>query len=245
VDCLVDRGARLLAGATSVHQVPVRTFDSFVKDDLMGWFEPVPGPHPLVCTDDAAKHLNGIRPHYIDVGLQYTISIPGSHDVKEDRGLGLALRTTRPNGLSAIVDFGSQSFNVPGSVSDGGLLLGRLRLRALLSGVTYTRRIGQLEATGGIAVGYGFGSFNVSDEARDAYGRLGTFNLKGDASNGWILSPRVGVWQSLSDRWAATGTASYSLSRPAIRLASTSIVQERTIHATALRVAAGIAYKVF
>ena len=245
VDCLVDRGGRLLADATSVNQVPSRTFDSFVKDDLMGWFEPVPGPHPAACTDEAAKSSNGIRPHYIDVGLQYSVSIPGSGDVEKDKGLGLALRITRPNGLSAIVDFGTQSFEVPGSVGGGNLRLGQLGLRALLGGVAYTFRAGQLETTGGVAAGYGFGHFNVSDDARDAYGRLGAFSLKGDATNAWILSPRIGLWQSLSDRWAATVTASYVLSRPTVRVTSSSIVEQRTIDASALRIAAGIAYKVF
>jgi NTE family protein len=245
VDCLVDRGGRLLADATSVNQVPTRTFDSFVKDDLMGWFEPVPGPHPTACTDEAAKQLNGIRPHYIDVGLQYGVSIPGSDDVDKDKGLGLALRITRPSGLSAIVDFGTQSFVVPGRVGGGDLRLGQLGLRTLLGGVAYTRLAGQLEASAGVAAGYGFGSFKVSDAARDAYGRQGTFNVKGDATNGWILSPRIGVWQSLSDRWAATASASYVFSRPTIHVTSESIVQERRIDVSALRIAAGIAYKVF
>lgn len=245
VDCLVDRGGRLLADATSVNQVPTRTFDSFVKDDLMGWFEPVPGPHPAACTDEAAKQLKGIRPHYIDVGLQYTASIPGSDDVEKDKGLGLALRITRPNGLSAIVDFGTQSFDVPGTVGGSSLRLGQLGLRALLGGVAYTVRAGQLEATGGVAAGYGFGRFTVSDDARESYGRLGTFNLQGDASNAWILSPRIGLWQNLNDRWAATASAAYVLSRPTVQLTSGSIVQQRTIDASALRIAAGIAYKVF
>jgi predicted acylesterase/phospholipase RssA len=245
VDCLVDRGGKLLADATSVNQVPTRTFSSFVKDDLMGWFEPIPGPHPAVCTDEAAKRLNGIRPHYIDIGLEYSVSIPGSGDVEKDKGLGLALRITRPNGLSAIVDFGTQSFDVPGSIGGGTVRLGQLGLRALLGGVAYTHRVGQLEATGGVAGGYGFGHFDLSDAARDAYGRLGTFGLTGDATNAWIVSPRIGLWQSLNDRWAATVSASYALSRPTVRLTSGSIVEQRSIDASALRIAAGIAYKVF
>ena len=245
VDCLVDRGGRLLADATSVHQFPSRTFDGFVNDDLMGWFEPVPGPHPAACTDEAAKRLNGIRPHYIDVGLQYNVSVPGSSDVQRNNGLGLALRITRPNGLSAIVDFGTQSFDVPGRVGGGNLRLGRLGLRAILGGAAYTFRAGQLEAMGGVAAGYGFGRFDVSDDARDAYGRLGAFGLKGDATNAWIVSPRMGLWQSLSDRWAATATASYVLSRPIVRLTSGSVVEQRTIDASALRLAAGIGYRVF
>jgi NTE family protein len=98
VDCLVDRGARLLAGSTSVDRVPERSFDTFVKEDLLGWFEPVPGPHPVACTDAAAATLKGISPHYIDVGLQYNLSIPGSSDIDTDKGLGVAVRLTHPNG---------------------------------------------------------------------------------------------------------------------------------------------------
>ena len=77
VDCLIDRGARLLHGAISPSQPGTpdgRTFDDFVTLDLKGQFGSVGGPHPAACTDNVAKVKNGIGTHYIDVGLQHGAS---------------------------------------------------------------------------------------------------------------------------------------------------------------------------
>jgi len=250
VDCLIDRGERLLKNAPNAQfgrtkDTGKKTFADFVTTDLKGEFDPVGGPHPAACNDNAAKKLLGIRTHYIDVGVEFGSSFARSGDIKSQHGPGLAVRVTRPNGLSAIADFGSQSFDVRGAVNGANLTLGAVGLRTLTGGLAYTRRVAQLEATAGFAVGYGFGHFDVDDATREAFGRQGVFGLTGDATNAVVLSPRVSLWQNLSSRWALGATATYVHARPTVQLTSGPFVREQTVDATAIRVSAGIGFKVF
>ena len=118
-------------------------------------------------------------------------------------------------------------------------------LRSILGGVAYTKRFSQLEATAGFALGYGFGYFTVADDAREEYARRGLFGVKADASNALVLAPRVSLWQNLSDRWAAGVTATYVHSTPTVTLTSGDVVRVQNIDASAVRLSAGIAFKVF
>jgi NTE family protein len=244
VDCLIDRGARLLRNAASAVPLPSRSFEDFVTTDLKGQFGTVGGPHPPTCTDTIAKKANGIRAHYIDVGVQYGASFAQSGDVEDDRSPGVALRITRPNGLSAIVDYGTNSFDLK-PVNGATTGLGRLSQRTLLGGVAYTRRFAQLEATAGFALGYGFGSFELADAARDDFGRQGIFGIDSEATGALVLAPRVSLWQNLSNRWAAGVTGTYLHSKPTATLTSGDFTREQVIDASAVRVSAGLAFKVF
>ena len=248
VDCLIDRGARLLHGAISPSQPQTpngRTFDDFVTLDLKGQFGPVEGPHPSACTDTVAKAKNGIRSHYINVGLQYGASFAQSKDVEDEHGLGVAFRITRPSGFSVIADYGTQSFDAKGTVNGEPMRLGQVRLRTITGGVAYTRRVAQLEAMFGLAVGYGFGSFDLSDRARDGFGHQGIFGIESDATNALVLTPRISLWQNVSNRFAVGATAAYVRSQPDVRMTSRDFTREQTVNATAIRLSAGIGFKVF
>ena len=137
------------------------------------------------------------------------MSFAGGSDVDDDRGPGLAVRITRPNGLSAIVDYGTQSFSLTSGVVGSTVGPGQVKLRTILGGVAYTRRLAQLELTAGFALGYGFGSFKMADAARDGFGRQGIFALESDATNALVMAPRVSLWQNLSNRLAAGVTVTY------------------------------------
>jgi predicted acylesterase/phospholipase RssA len=245
VDCLIDRGARLLRDASSVGQDPPRTYADFVRTELRGESGTAAGPQEPVCTDQVARTKNGIRAHYIDVGFQYGASIAGSGDVEDAHGPGVAVRITRPNGLSAIVDYGTQSFDMTSGVTGSPVSPGQVKLRTLLGGIAYTRRLAQLEATAGFALGYGFGSFELADDARDAFGREGIFGIETDATNALVLAPRVSLWQNLSNRWATGVTATYYYSNPTVELRSGEVTRTQAIDASAVRVSAGLAFKVF
>jgi NTE family protein len=247
VDCLIDRGERLLRGSTQTTfaNKPPLTFDEFVTKSLKGQIDPTGGPHPPACTDNAAKRELGIRSHYIDVGVQFGALIPNSHDVKRDHGPGLVVRITRPSGISATAEYTGESFDVNGTVNGSNVGLGTVGLRTILGGVAYTKRLSQLEATAGFALGYGFGHFNVSDATRDEYARQGLYGLRADSSNALVLAPRVSLWQNLSNRWAVGVTATYVHSKPTVAVASGDVVRMQDIDASAVRVSAGIAFKIF
>jgi predicted acylesterase/phospholipase RssA len=245
VDCLIDRGARLLRDSQSALPPPFESFVDFVQKDLKGELGNAGGPHPPKCTDSVGKKETGIRSHYIDVGVQYGKSFAQSGDIEDDSGPGLALRITRPSGLSAIVDYGTNSFDVTATVPGTSTGLGKVSQRTLLGGIAYTHRLAQLEATAGIALGYGWGSFDVSDAARDDLGRQGIFGIHSDATDSLVISPRVSLWQNLSNRFAAGVTGSYLHSNPTVRLRSGDFTREQAIDTSTIKVSAGVAFKVF
>ncbi len=245
VDCLIDRGARLLRDATSVGQFPQRTYLDFVEKELRGALGPAAGPLEPVCSDNVAKKKNGIRAHYVDVGFQYGASFASSPDVENAHGPGVAVRITRPNGLSVIADFGSQSFDLASGVAGSSVSPGQVGLWTLLGGVAYTKRVAQLEITPGFALGYGFGSFELANTARDALGREGLFGVETDATNAFVVAPRVSVWQNLSNRWAAGVTVTYFHSTPTVELTSGDVSRTQDVDASAVRMSFGLGFKVF
>ena len=245
VDCLIDRGARLLRDSQSAVPPTAQPFSDFVRTYLKGELGAPSGPHPPKCTDSAGKKETGIRSHYIDVGVQYGKSFAQSGDIKDDGGPGVALRITRPSGLSAIVDYGTNTFDVTPTVPGTSTGLGKLSQRTLLGGVAYTYRFAQLEATAGFALGYGWGSFKVSDDARDDFGRQGIFGIDQKVSGAMVLAPRVSLWQNLSNRFAAGVTGTYLHSNPTVQLRSGDFTREQAIDTSTIKVSAGIAFKVF
>ena len=246
VDCLIDRGASLLRNARFMEPSAV-TFSSFVKDELKNGTIGVPPGTPPVCTPaDANQHI-AVRNHYIDVGVQLGASLPASDDVDGSHfTAGLTFRVTRPHGWGVVVDVGPQSFEIAGDTGTERIRMGNLRLWSFMGGIARTHIVGRAEATLGVSGGYGLGSFNPSLAARDTYGRLGFFGLEGEASNAWLVKPQTSLWYNLSDRWAATVSASYVFGRSNVRLTSAGTdAFARKVDASAFRVGAGLGFKLF
>jgi hypothetical protein len=240
VDCLVDRGARLLREATFIEPTG-RGFTSFVSDDLKkGTMSRPPGPSPA-CTKKDGEGRIAVRNHYMDIGFQLGASLPGSNDVDDAKlNAGVTFKVTRPHGWGVVVDVGPQSFPIVTDLGGARTPLGDLRLWSFMGGIGRTRVMRRAEATLGVSAGFGLGSFVVSPEAGDTFGR------DADASSTWLVKPQASFWYSLTNRWAATISASYVFSRPTIRITSTDgTAFDRRVDAAAFRVGAGIGIKIF
>lgn len=257
VDCLIDRGGSLLRNGTFIQpraiddkrpsEAPAMPFSLFVQQQLAhGTTATPPGGSPACTADDGKKHI-AVRSHYLDVGVQMGVALPGSSDVDKAKvNIGATFRAARPNGWGVVVDVGPQSFSIVSDAGGTSTLLGDLRLWSFMGGIARTRVINRTEATVGVSGGIGLGSFSPSLGARDAYGRLGIFGLEGAASNTWLVKPQASVWYNLSDRLAATVSASYIFGRPTVRLSSPNAVPfDRQVTASTFSVGAGIGFKIF
>ena len=257
VDCLIDRGGSLLRNGTFIQpraiddkrpsEAPAMPFSLFVQQRLEhGTMVTPPGGSPACTADDGKKHIE-VRSHYLDAGVQVSAALPGSSDVdKAAVNVGATFRATRPNGWGVVVDVGPQSFPIVSDIGTQSSRLGDLRLWSFMGGIARTRVIKRTEASVGVAGGIGLGSFSPSLGARDAYGRLGIFSLEGEASNTWLVKPQASVWYNLSDRLAATVSASYIFGRPTVRLSSPNAVPfDRQVTASTFSVGAGIGFKIF
>lgn len=111
-------------------------------------------------------------------------------------------------------------------------------------GVAFTRHVGNVEASASVWAGYGFGGFDLSQEARDAYVRGGRFGLDADATNAWLIRPGASLWMNLRGNLAATASIGYVYSKPTLRLTSDSFDVDRPVRA-AVRAAVGLGFTVF
>ena len=66
------------------------------------------------------------------------------------------------------------------------------------------------------------------------------------SSTALMVRPHASLWYNLSNRWAATLSASYVYARPTVRVAGDdAVLYDRRINASAVRVGAGLAFKIF
>lgn len=249
VDCLIDRGGRLLRDAAFMEPSSgngLMRFTDFARDVLKGATITPPGGTPPECTPEAGRQHIAVRTHYLDIGAQAGALIAGSDDIDRSKfAWGITVRATRPR-WGVLLDIGPQTFEIAAGPGSGRTHVGDLRLWSFMGGIGRTWRLGQHEATLGASAGFGLGGFTPTTDARNAYGRLGLFGIEGDASNTWIVKPQFTYWYNLSDGWAASLSASYVAARPTVRLSSGGAdIFSREVNASAFRIGIGFARKIF
>ncbi len=84
----------------------------------------------------------------------------------------------------------------------------------------------------------------MSDRAKEEYARLGRFGVTADATNAFVVKPDVSLWYNLTDKVAGTVSTSYTRARSTVRLDGADPAS-RDVTAAAVRVSAGVAFKVF
>lgn len=245
VRCLIDRGGSLLRNARFIEPAGT-TFTTFARDELRNATIGVPTGDPPACTPADGERQIGVRRHYLDIGVQAGAMLPGSDDVDGSHfAAGITFRVTRP-AWGVVIDVGPQTFPIAGTIGSERLRLGDLRLWSFMGGIGRTAIVGRTEAMVGVSGGFGLGSFDPSLDARDAFGRSGTFGIEAKASNTWLIKPQTSLWYNLTDRWAATVSASYVFGPSTVRfLSGGNAVYTQKVDASAFRVAAGIGFKIF
>jgi len=241
VHCLIDRGAKLLREATTV-EGGQKSFEDVVRDELHGSITPY-SPYPKACTPESGKANIGTRGHFIDVGGDFQVTRGVGPDVDDAKGGGLLVRIAKPNGFGATIGYGTQSFRVNGAPGNPAERLGTLGLRTISAGVFYARRPGRFELSVGFSGGYGFGTFKLTDDARDTFGRNGVFDVRPEATNAWVIKPNASLWHNLTSRIALNLSGAYVTARPRVQISGG--LPARTVDASAVQLSTGIGIKIF
>jgi hypothetical protein len=250
VDCLIDRGQRLLRTSTISTTETSTAFARFVENDLHGSIE-IPtadsstGSAPAACTPDAGTQRVGVRDHFLDVGIAATSVWPRTSLFNRNTSPGLAFRVVRPTGWNIALGIGPSSLSMSQRIDNQPLTIGDLRLFGFTGGLLRALRVGRLEATAGASGGYALGSFQLTTQARDAYARQGAFEITSRASNAWIAQPQSGLWFDLTNRFAITASAAYTVAHSSVRVSSDRAIINQRVDASALRVGFGVGYKIF
>jgi NTE family protein len=250
VDCLIDRGQQLVRDATISTTQSNVAFADFVKNELHGTIQ-IPSADsstntaPASCTADAAKRLLGVRDHFIDIGVDATSVSPKDRAFARSRSPGVAFRLVRPTGWNVTIGLGPSSLSATETIGGQAVKAGDLGLFGLTGGLLRAFRAGRLEATLGASAGYALGSFSLSTDALDAFGRNGNFGVTAKASNTWLAQPRAGVWFDLNDWLALTASTSYTFAHSRVVISSDHALIDQRIDASAFRFSFGVGFKVF
>lgn len=249
VTCLADRGARLLQEAGSVTDKVSQSFASFAEKELKGSVGTASVPHEVTCTDSVSRARKGDSRHTIDIGLQYNIKLGGNSDVndvtKSRHNIGLLLRVAKPNGLGATLGVTRESFVVPGVVGGKSLEAGRLTLLGATVGGVLSGRVKAVQGNLSLAGGYSLADFDLSSTAREQYAQMGTLNTKTKSSGSFLLRPGASVWVDVMEKFAITFASSYIIARPTIRYEASAPLANQQVKVNALRLSAGIGYRIF
>jgi len=123
---------------------------------------------------------------------------------------------------------------------------GTLRVRPVLAGYGYARRIGPVLVTGRVMGGYAFNSFKLLPTFDDAYRRqLGATTVTADASNGLVVKPELSAWIDLGRKIGLHASAGYMVSRPDVTVSSSLGRDHRHINADMLTLKVGAVYSIF
>jgi hypothetical protein len=120
-----------------------------------------------------------------------------------------------------------------------------LRLHGFTAGAFLSGSVGPLEASAGISAGYALGGFHLSGIARERLAVSGTLGVETEASGTWLVKPHLALWHSMTDKLAATVSASYLVARPTVRFESASALPDRKLKVNALRLSAGLGLRIF
>ena len=232
VDCLVDRGRRLLRESTSVSENTNPKFGDVVGRVLGGSIAPGPAPVAGCNVDEAGDHI-ATRSHYADIGLQYTWTQATAAGAFDEDGLGMAFRLVRPNGLGVIAGYASHALDVRDPAGAVPGVFGTARLRGISAGVALSRHTGPVEGSVSLSAGYGFGSISA-DAGRQV-----------QLSNAWTLEPRATVWYNATNRWALTASAGYVVAKPTLTVDAAGGLASSSIDLSAWRLGAGVGIKIF
>jgi hypothetical protein len=179
------------------------------------------------------------RPGKFTVGVAATSIRPADDDVRPTVGVGVTVaRVPRPGwGMTGALNWFES--DIEGAFIDIGDTIGRLEVRPLMGGVSYTIMQGRLATGFSMVAGPSFNRVWISDEVRD---RLDVSD-RNDVSI--AVRPGVNLSYAVQPRVAITGFGGYLFNRPHFRFRTSAGEIRNAWKADAVVLSAGVAVALF
>jgi hypothetical protein len=174
------------------------------------------------------------EPRLLALGVSFRQTRPGIRDLGNSVRLGPLFRLGSGDGLGIAIGFGWFSSDVSADATP----LGRVRIRPVLGGLSYTVRRERVSASFALLGGIAFNALSQQDEANGPVFAL-------DVHNSLVSRPGVSLLFDVSRRTAFNLSASYVITRPQFSVLEQGRVQTRTLHADAALLSTGVVYKLF
>jgi hypothetical protein len=170
---------------------------------------------------------------------------PAASDLRPATSVGIVVGRGRRAGWGITGALNWFESDVEGGFAGIGDEVGKLRVRPLMAGASYTVVRGRVAASASLLAGPAFNRLRVTDEVRDRLRLAGGDPEEGFGSVTLAIRPGASLYYSLTPRVALTGFGGYLLNRPRFTLRTSAGEVRNTWNANAVVVSAGVMVAVF
>lgn len=180
------------------------------------------------------------------VGAAVSAYRPDDKALDHPWGVGLVMRLRRHSGLGWTMGLNWMKADVSGDVAGEPMRVGKLLVRPLMFGVTYTRQHANFALSGAFVVGRAFNGLRDTGSAANALAAAGQPGSTFDVTDCFAYRPSFSIWWELGNRFGLLTSVSYFFARPEIVTSTpTAGVFRRSIDVSAPQLTVGIGYGVF
>lgn len=152
---------------------------------------------------------------HVGVGAGINFYRPRSDDADSSEGIVLAYRWHAFHsgwGPTFGLDWHTTDFHQP--LDGASVPLGSIRMRALLAGFGYTKRIHRFTASTNVSGGYSFNSLTTDSGLAPAFARAGTPLLGVSVNDSGVVKPEAAVWYDVFRHVGVGVSLAYLFTRP-------------------------------
>jgi hypothetical protein len=176
-------------------------------------------------------------PYRAGAGVSVGLFQPAGRDLDRSVSIGVIGRLQARRGWGPTIGFSWMSLDL----RQGDLgRLGRLRVRPLMAGASYTITGDRLSAGLSLVGGYAFNRLSIDDPVREQIG-----SLAAQVRNSPALRPGLSIWYQLTPRLGLNLFGGYLIHRPEMGVAAPGFTETRRLNADTWLVSAGLAVWVF
>lgn len=193
----------------------------------------------------AARSASAQSAASVSLGLSFSMTAPTNAQAQNDFGPGLILHFRPHEGPGAGIGFNWFSANVRGRVDGQDVWLGRVTVRPIMAGASWTWQRGRFAPALSLQAGYAFVNIRDTGEAKRAYLQLGARRPGLSASNALAWCSSASVWIDLGPRYGLVASIGYEGVQPTLTTTSSLGTRRQKVNLGSVVTTVGFAYGIF
>ncbi len=182
----------------------------------------------------------------VALGLSFSRVTPTNDNADSSSGPGLLLRLRGNGTVGPAIGFGWFSSDVHATIGGERTYLGKVNVKPVLVGASYTRHLPRVEASVELVAGYAFTNARATGLAKQAYrDRLGATNVSIHVSDAFAWRTGISVWFELGRNYGLLASLSYLGVNPAVTTTSSLGSSRSTVNLGSVVSTVGVTYAVF
>jgi len=183
---------------------------------------------------------------HVGVGAGINFYRPSSDDADSSEGVVIAYRWHAFHsgwGPTFGLDWHTTDFHQP--VGSADVLLGSIRMRAILAGFGHTKRLGRFTASASVSGGYQFNSLTADSGIGAAFSRTGVSLIGVRVNDSGVVKPEVALWYDVFRHVGVGVAAAYLFTRPDETITTAAGSQVRHLNADTWELTTGVTFGVW